>query len=492
MLISTALAFANLPIRSLVLMLCLLAGPAAHAATEGELAEVRDGLKKAMTFFSQEVSVEGGYVYLWSNDLKYREGEGVVDDQTVWIEPPSTPTVGEAFLYVHQATGDPLALQAARNAVDCLLRGQLISGGWDNSIVFEPAARSKMAYRVDSKQPGRRNVTTLDDDKTQSAIRFLMRMDQQLKMRHRELHEACIYALDHLLEAQYANGAWPQRFDAPPKPDPSQAGRKASFPETWSRTFPAVKYQSHFTLNDDTLRDTIRVMMLAHTIYDDVRYKEAALKAGQFILDAQLPSPQPAWAQQYDAAMHPVWARKFEPPAVSGGESQGMIQTLLELHEWTGDPRYLAAIEKALGYLESCLLPDGRLARFHEMRTNRPLYFTRDYQLTYSDADMPTHYGFKVSSKLESLRKRLEKQQAKVRVSGHPSEPVSRFLPSNPSRSEMREALTHARSLDSRGAWPEKGDLKYHREGTYEGPILSSRTFIRRIEAMAKVLQPSK
>ena len=46
-----------------------------------------------------------------------------------------------------------------------------------------------------------------------------------------------------------------------------------------------------------------------------------AERAGDFILAAQMPEPQPAWAQQYDAAMHPAWARKFEPAseAVASG-----------------------------------------------------------------------------------------------------------------------------------------------------------------------------
>ena len=50
-----------------------------------------------------------------------------------------------------------------------------------------------------------------------------------------------------------------------------------------------------------------------------------------FLLLAQLPEPQPGWAQQYNIEMEPEWARKFEPPAVTGGESQKVIATLLTL-----------------------------------------------------------------------------------------------------------------------------------------------------------------
>ena len=31
----------------------------------------------------------------------------------------------------------------------------------------------------------------------------------------------------------------------------------------------------------------------------------------------QMPDPQPGWAQQYDYDMRPMWARKFEPAAIT-------------------------------------------------------------------------------------------------------------------------------------------------------------------------------
>ncbi len=92
--------------------------------------------------------------------------------------------------------------------------------------------------------------------------------------------------------------------------------------------------------------------------------------------------------------MQPAWARKFEPPSVTGGESQGVMRILLRLYAETGDKKYLEPIPRALDYLRRSRLSDGRLARFYELKTNKPLYFTKQYELTYSDADMPTHYGF--------------------------------------------------------------------------------------------------
>jgi hypothetical protein len=45
------------------------------------------------------------------------------------------------------------------------------------------------------------------------------------------------------------------------------------------------------------------------------------------------------------------------------------------------------------------------LARYYELKTNKPLYMTIDYQLTYSDADVPPHYGWKVVSRLEAIER---------------------------------------------------------------------------------------
>ena len=53
-------------------------------------------------------------------------------------------------------------------------------------------------------------------------------------------------------------------------------------------------------------------------------------------------------------------------------------------------------------YRRSAIAP-GKWARFYELQTNRPLYFTKDYQLTYSDTDLPTHYSFQSSYGVESM-----------------------------------------------------------------------------------------
>ena len=107
-------------------------------------------LRKAVTFFRERVSAEGGYLWRYSSDLTRREGEGKADEKTAWVQPPGTPSVGEALLDVYLLTSDPFYLEAARETAEALIRGQLESGGWDYRIYFDPNQRRRYAYRVDS------------------------------------------------------------------------------------------------------------------------------------------------------------------------------------------------------------------------------------------------------------------------------------------------------------------------------------------------------
>ena len=98
------------------------------------------------------------------------------------------------------------------------------------------------------------------------------------------------------------------------------------------------------------MADMLGVLVEAHRIYGDEKSMDAALRTGDFMLLAQMPEPQPGWAQQYDAQMHPAWARRFEPASISGGESQGVMLTLLRLYAATGKERFLKPIPRALEY----------------------------------------------------------------------------------------------------------------------------------------------
>ena len=426
------------------LAIVALIGPARPLAIAEEpslRAEARAALDKAATCYRTRAASHGGYVYYYAPDLSRRWGEGEATLDQVWVQPPGTPAVGLAFLAAFEATGDRAHLDAARDAARALVYGQLRSGGWTNSIDFDPEGSRVAQYRV-GKGRGKDN-STLDDGITPAALRLLMHVDRALGFDDRPIHEAARIGLDALLAAQFPNGGFPQVWTGPVAPRPVVPARYPG--DDWRAEGKVKNYWDMYTLNDDSAADALDALLDAIAIYRDDRAEAAARRLGRFFLLAQMPDPQPAWAQQYDEAMRPIWARKFEPPAIAGRESQGVIEALLKLHRHTGDAAYLEPIPRALAYLKRSLLPDGRLARYYELKSNRPLYMTRkgdDYSLTYDDSALPDHYGWKTASRIDELEAEYRAQVGHTR-----STPVE---PSPPDPATVRAIIA---GLDEEGRW---------------------------------------
>jgi len=406
-------------------------------------AEVISEIKRASTYFSGKVAVEGGYVYYYSPDLETRLGEGVATATEIWVQPPGTPAVGEAFLNAHEATGDEYYLAAALKAGRSLVYGQLESGGWRNSIDYDASGPRIDQYR-NGKGKGN-NFSTLDDDITQSALKFLIRLDRVTAFRESDVHESVEYALKALLAAQYPNGAFPQGWTGPVR---ARTVEKASMPEyDWRKEGRIKEYWNEYTLNDGLAGTVTDTLIIAHRVYEDPRYLKALQKLGEFLLIAQLPEPQPGWAQQYNAEMHPIWARAFEPPAVSGRESEDAMLALLKIADYTKDHRFTGPIVAGVKYLERSLLPDGQLARYYELESNRPLYMIRGsgkgYELTHNDSNLPDHYGWKNPVQLP-----LIKDAYRAILAGRPMSELT--TPAPVDAAEVEKIL---KSLDSKGRW---------------------------------------
>jgi hypothetical protein len=491
-----------------LLIAALLLTPGVAAADDAPTrAEVTEALRKATQFFHGTLADHGGYGWVSSLDGKFRHGEGNCGPGTVWVQPPGTPAVGLAFLDAFEATGDELHLKAATDAARALAKGQLRSGGWNYRIDFDPAKRKEFVYR-DGPRGGRESIpktpgpggwdvwkkklqkgdtTVLDDDTTPAAVRLLVRVDAALKFADAEIHGASLYALESVVNAQYPVGAWSHNYTGFPLTPPEEehySVKKASFPEKWSRTW-TKDFTGCYMLNDRITPNVIRTMLLAHRTYGEKKYLESAERGGRFLLLAQLPDPQPAWAQQYDRNMQPVWDRKFEPPAVTGLESQDVLETLLLLYRETGNRDYLEPVPKALAYLKKCVLPDGKLARFYELGTNKPLYFTKDYRLTYDGADVPTHYGFRFPSRLGSIEKEYRRLLALK-----PGE--SRELPADKASADaVRQAL---KAQAAGGAWAEPGFVRDPDGKKLTPPegVAASQTFISNVELLCRYLRPAR
>ena len=377
--------------------------------------EVKRKLKLAVQYFREQVATHGGYVYYYQPSLDRRWGEGEASRDQIWVQPPGTPAVGLAFLAAYQATEDGYYLDGVREVAAALLHGQLESGGWRNAIDFDPSGTLVAHYRHGrgtSSSRSNMNRSSLDDGQTQTAIRFLILADEACGFAEPAIHEGVEYGLKRLIAAQFRNGAFPQSWPTHLAPEQfDKATLKASYPKYDWRTEGRVKeYWDLYTLNDDLAVTLTEVWLAAYRVYGEEKYLETLKRLGDFLVAAQMPEPQPAWAQQYTYAMHPAWARKFEPPAISSHESQGVVRALMDIYLATEDERYLAPIQPCLEYLHRSLLPDGRLARYYELETNRPLYMQREgevYSLTYSDERLPSHYAWKIPSQVELLRRQL-------------------------------------------------------------------------------------
>ena len=438
----------------------------ATAAQEGSNQQVQNQLvakaeatlRRAASFFRETISVRGSYVWAVSPDLSFRRGEAKTTPTQGWVQPPGTPSVGLAYVKAFQATGDPYYLEAAVDAARALAATQLVSGGWHAAIEFDEERKQIWCYRAlsetcDKTGPRKdnryRNASYIDDDITQSAIRLLILVDSLVHGSDSLIGESVHYGLQKLIDTQYPNGAWPIRFDQRVSEQDIEAriGAKGRYPDAWSREFTDVPSPEFFVLNDHVLASMIRTLLLAHRHYGDGRYLQSAMRAGDFLLAAQMPEPQPAWSQVYNSSMEPIWGRKFEPPSVASWETASTIQVLLDLHAYTGQQRYLDAIEPAANWLEASKIGEGLWARFYELETNTPLYMTTEYQLTYKADDLPRHYGFQgrfdIPETLTAYRKMRDLTDRRGPANRGPSTDIS------------DEVQMIVAALDSEGRWLE-------------------------------------
>lgn len=321
--------------KKLIPFLILYFGQSCLAQSNGLVEQAKEALKKGVEYF-HSINIHGGYVYFVATDFSRRWGEGPTDADTIEVQPPGTPAVGQAFLKAYRTTGDKAALVAAKEAAYALIHGQNDLGGWEHTIRFGGP---------------KRNTVSFDDDQTQSAISFLMAMDQEIE--DARISEGVQRALDMMLLTQLDNGGWPHKY-------PEQGN-----------------YHDYATFNDEGINDCIRVMIEAHQHYEDKRFEKSLRKVARFLMISQLPPPQPGWAQQYNEFLQPAWARAFEPPSVCPSVTINNINSLIDLYLVLGENAYLEPIPDPIRWLEEIRLENGLWARFVELGTGKPLYYDR-------------------------------------------------------------------------------------------------------------------
>lgn len=264
----------------------------------------------------------------------------------------------------------------ARRMADNLLSWQdPISGGWPlMNTVGEPNIGDPSAVGPWGTRAALIKATV-------NEMRFLARL-QKVLPEPRNV-QAIDRALTYILGAQYPTGGFPHSWPVFSNP-----------------------YDHQATFNDDEIVDLMTLLREVATTPDFKMLAPARRAAAQaafdkalgFILKTQIVvgGAPTAWAQQYDEkTLEPRGARAFEPVAISGGESAGVLLLLMSLEK--PSPEVKTAIRAGAAWYEKSRLTGIRVvfadgdrivradeaapplwARYYDVATNRPIFVGRD------------------------------------------------------------------------------------------------------------------
>lgn len=248
---------------------------------------------------------------------------------------------------------------------------------------------------------------TFDNGATIDEMRFLARMFEAAK--DAKYEQAFLKGLDHILQAQYPSGGWPQTF--PPGPN----------------------YPRHITFNDNTMLNLMQLVREVATLplYDFVDKERRAKAQTAFdkgiecILQCQIKvnGELTVWCAQHDEiTFEPRPARAFELVSLSSAESVGLTRLLMSLE--MPAPRVQQSIAAAMAWFDKSKLsgikvekredkasekgydlfvvadPNASLlwARFYDIQTNQPIFVSRDgvprSQLTDISYERRTGYAW--------------------------------------------------------------------------------------------------
>ncbi|MBN1292386.1 MAG: pectate lyase [Candidatus Latescibacteria bacterium] len=442
--------------RSIIIFGCLIACCASENykcyadPTENEVLAV---MKKAAGFMANTVSYRGGYVYSYSEDLSQQWGEIPARKTQIWTQPPGTPTVGMMYLKAYKVTGEQEFLDYAERAANALIWGQRPAGGWQYLIDFDMPGLRTWYDKVASQCWGWEEYyhyygnCTFDDAATSAPTEFLLEL--YVTTLDPKYKPALIKALDFILDSQYPNGGWPQRY--PLIFDYPHDGHE--------------DYTHFYTYNDGVIINNIELLLDAYEKLGDEAYRKAAVRGMDFYIISQLPKPQAGWAQQYTMDIKPGWARTYEPAAVSAHRTVNNINDLMRFYKITGDRRYLSPIPSAIEWLENSIINTDTSKKFthtgfYEPVTNKPLY----YHFTGTSKETMKHWVDYDSTGGWWYRKQFNpditgiKRAYKRIYSLTPTEAVAEYKaeknPINTSPKPSPERITEIlSSIDKRGAW---------------------------------------
>jgi PelA/Pel-15E family pectate lyase len=267
-----------------------------------------------------------------------------------------------------------------------MLLYQRRSGGWPKN--YDRAKELGEARRREIRRQRSREDAMIDNGATHTEIRLLA--GEFGKTRDERFERAVLDGIEYLLDGQYRNGGWPQKF-------PGGSG-----------------YATQITFNDNAMIGVMSVLRdaaaggapfefvpgrLRDKCAEAVERGIGCILACQVVVDGE----RTAWCAQHDRrTLEPCGARSYELPSLSGSESVGIVRFLMGIEK--PDAGVTRAIESAVGWFERSKLEGIRLervsapgkpggfdyvvvedrgapplwARFYDIRTNEPIFCSRD------------------------------------------------------------------------------------------------------------------
>lgn len=282
------------------------------------------------------------------------------------------------------------------NVASNILLLQHDNGGWPKNIRFYRDtlnAEQKAKYAALKSDP---EETTIDNNATYLEMYFVAKMYQATK--DKVYKDAFVKGLAFLHSLQYPNGGFRQ-FD---------------------RT---NGYYTHITYNDNAMVHALLLMRdvaADNALFAGITEKKDREKAQtsfekgiDCILKTQYvqSGKKTVWCAQHDEkTLLPAKARAYELPSLSGSESVGILQLLMELPNPSKEVQ--EAVEAAVAWFEANRIKDHRMqqyvnaegkydrhwvastegvdvwGRFYELETNKPFVCDRDGIVKYDISEI--------------------------------------------------------------------------------------------------------
>ncbi|MEO8535344.1 MAG: pectate lyase [Flavobacterium sp.] len=275
----------------------------------------------------------------------------------------------------------------AKKVAENVLLYQRNIGGWPKNIQMQQELTPQQQKELLEIKTTTKETTT-DNGATCQEMLFMSKIYAQVK--DERYKESFLKGLDYLLEAQYANGGWPQFY-------PLKKG-----------------YYTHITYNDDSMVHILNILkeISEETDFYSIKPSKGIVEKAKIAfskgIDCIIKNQYKqngvltAWCAQHDeVTLAPAKARAYELPSLSGKESAKITLLLMSVEK--PSPEIITAVKSAHAWFEKTKITNleekrvlndaGKIiekkmivtpnaspiwARFMELDTNEPFFCDRD------------------------------------------------------------------------------------------------------------------